>query len=62
MAKSSKQKITTYKNGIEPEDTNVRVSMDIKNRVKEHVGEYGGKVGKFFEIAAAEKIERDSKK
>lgn len=55
MAKSSKQK-------IEAEDTNVRVSMDIKDRVKEHVSKYGGKVGKFFEIAADEKMERDTKK
>ena len=55
MAKSSKQKTET-------EGTNIRVSMESKDRVKAHVKEYGGKVGKFFEIAAAEKIERDSKK
>lgn len=47
---------------IEPEGTNIRVSTESKNLVKEHVKQYGGKLGKFYEIAAQEKIERDTKK
>lgn len=40
----------------------VKVDQDVYNNVVDHTQKTGSKIGKFFEIAATEKLERDIKK
>lgn len=42
--------------------TSVKVNDDIYEKVVEHTQEVGSKIGKFFEIAAQEKLQRDQEK
>jgi len=39
--------------------TSVKVDNEIYNKVIDHTQNTGGKIGKFFEIAAKEKLERE---
>lgn len=40
----------------------VKIDRDLYNSVIEHTQKNGSKIGKFFEIAAKEKMERDAEK
>lgn len=46
------------KKNITDEGVNVRVDKDIKELVETHTKEVGGKIGKFYDLAAKERLER----
>ena len=39
--------------------TSVKVDNDVYSKVIDHTEKIGGKIGKFFEIAAQEKLDRE---
>ena len=43
-------------------DKTIKVDKDIHNEVVLHTIKNGSKIGKFYDIAAKEKLERDTKK
>lgn len=42
-------------------EKSIKVNPEIHKQVDEHTQKIGGKIGKFYDIAAKEKLERENK-